>query len=237
MEQVNGEAQKRDIALKTYQNENMFFILKNKQAFTLIELIISMTIIAVILVIIFGAFRIGIRAWEKGEKDIDKQQRYRIVLDLIQRQLTSITYKKAQINDIDQLILKGDAKSFEFTSHVSLKPENKFGIVYAKYMITEDHKNNEKLIFYEKNMVLFDKDFKFSDIDLNSFFELIPYAHGISLEYLKPPEQGLEEEAKWQDKWDPESDQGFPLAVKLIVIDEPEATPLVVIAPLYQQEE
>jgi len=212
-------------------------MLKNRQAFTLLELIISLTIIAVILVIIFGAFRISIRAWEKGEKDIDKQQRYRIVLNLIQRQLTSITYKKAIIDDQDRLILKGDNKSFEFTSHVSLKPENRFGIVYVKYKVVEGENSNERLLAYEKNMVLFDKDFKFSDIDPDAFFELIPNAEGISFEYLKPPELGLEEEPKWQDKWDLENDQGLPLAVKLMVVDEPEATPFVIIAPFYQQEE
>ncbi len=215
----------------------MFCMLKNRQAFTLLELIIALTIVGIILLIISGTFRIGIRAWEKGEKDIDKQQRYRIVLNLVQRQLTSITYKKAIINDKEQLILKGDSKSFEFTSHVSLNPENKFGIVYVKYMVVEGENETETLLAYEKNMVLFDKDFKFSDIDLNAFFELIPNIQGISFEYLKSPELGLEEEPEWQDKWDPENDQGLPLAVKLTVINEPEATPYVVIAPFYQQEE
>jgi general secretion pathway protein J len=238
MEQIieKKEAQKSN-GLRVYQNGKQFIMLKNQQAFTLLELIISMTIIAVILVIIFGAFRIGIRAWEKGERDIDKQQRYRIVLDLIQRQLTSITYKKVQIDDTDQLLLKGDAKSFEFTSHFPFKPENKFGLVYVKYMVSEAQEENEKLMVYEKNMVLLDKDFKFNNIDMNSFFELIPNAKDISFEYLKPPEEGLEEEAKWNDEWDPENDQGFPLAIKLILTDKPGATPLVVIAPLHQQEE
>lgn len=212
-------------------------MLKNRKAFTLLELIISLTIIAVILAIIFGAFRIGIRAWEKGENDIDKLQRYRIVLDLIHRQLTSITYKNVTIDDKDQLILKGDAKFFEFTSHVSLKPENQFGIVYVKYRITENEKAGETFSAYEKNMVLFDKEFKISDIDDNEFFELIPNAQSISFEYLKPPEQGMEEEPEWQNKWDPEDDQGLPLAVKLIVVEDPEISPYVVIAPFYQQEE
>lgn len=212
-------------------------MLKNRKAFTLLELIISLTIIAVILVIIFGAFRIGIRAWEKGENNIDKLQRYRIVLDLIHRQLTSITYKNVTIDDKEQLILKGDAKFFEFTSHVSLKPENQFGIVYVKYRITENEKAGETFSAYEKNMVLFDKEFKISDIDDNEFFELIPNAQSISFEYLKPPEQGMEEEPEWQNKWDPEDDQGLPLAVKLIVVEDPEISPYVVIAPFYQQEE
>jgi general secretion pathway protein J len=238
MEQINGKKEAlKSNGLNVHQNGKQCIMLKNQQAFTLLELIVSMTIIAVILVIIFGAFRIGIRAWEKGEKGIEKQQRYRIVLDLIHRQLTSITYKKVRIDDTDQLLLKGDAKSFEFTSHFPLKPENKFGIVYGKYMVSEAQKENEKLIVYEKNMVLLDKDFKFNNIDMNDFFELIPDAKNISFEYLKPPQEGLEEEAKWDDEWNPENDQGFPLAIKLIVVDEPGATPLVVIAPLHQQEE
>lgn len=228
---------RREIRFKTNRLAIFFSLLKNRQAFTLIELIISLTIVAVILVIIFGAFRIGIRAWEKGEKGIDKQQRYRIVLDLIHRQITSITYKKVTMDDTDRLILKGDAKSFEFTSNISLKPENQFGIVYVKYWVAEGENTHEKLLAYEKNMVLFDTDFKFSEIDPSAFFELIPFAQSISFEYLKPPDPNLEEEAQWQDRWDPENDQGLPLALKLIIVDEPETIPLVVIAPLYQQEE
>lgn len=58
------------------------------------ELLISLTIISVIVVIISGALRIGVRAWEKGEQDIETRQRYRIVLDLMKRQLTSICLRK-----------------------------------------------------------------------------------------------------------------------------------------------
>ena len=59
------------------------------KGFTLLELLISLTILGVIVVIIFGAFRIGIRAWEKGEKDVESRQRQRIVLDLSKQQLAS----------------------------------------------------------------------------------------------------------------------------------------------------
>jgi len=47
-----------------------------RDGFTLLELLISMTILAMIVVIIFGAFRVGIRAWEKGEKDLGVRQRH-----------------------------------------------------------------------------------------------------------------------------------------------------------------
>jgi len=57
--------------------------------FTLLELLISLSIVGLILLIVFGALRIGSRAWEKGERDVEAHQRQRIVLGLIKQQLAS----------------------------------------------------------------------------------------------------------------------------------------------------
>lgn len=211
--------------------------LAGRQAFTLIELIISMTIVAVILVIIFAAFRVGIRAWEKGEKDIEEQQRYRIVLDLVRRQMISASFKKIEVEDKQQHVLKGDAKSFEFLSHVALKPENKFGAVFVKYQVVQDEKGTERLLAYEKNMAFFDKDLQSEHIDPEAFFKLIPAAQQIYFEYLKPPEQDLQEKSQWVNTWDPQHDKGVPVAVRLTVVDQPDNIPLVIITPFYLEEE
>ena len=61
----------------------------SSKGFTLLELLISLTIIGLILVIIFGALRIGVRAWEKGERDVESHQRRRVVLGLVKRQFAS----------------------------------------------------------------------------------------------------------------------------------------------------
>jgi general secretion pathway protein J len=211
--------------------------LTGREAFTLIELIISMTIVAVILVIIFGAFRVSIRAWEKGEKDIDKQQRYRIVLDLVRRQMISASFKKIEVEDKHQHVLKGDASSFEFLSHVALKPENRFGVVFVQYRVVQDEKGNDSLLAYERNVLFFDKDFKSEHIDPDAFFKLIPTAQHIYFEYLKPAEQDLQEKPQWVNTWDPEHDKGAPAAVKLTVVDQPDNTPLVIITPFFHEEE
>lgn len=211
--------------------------LSGREAFTLIELIISMTIVAVILVIIFGAFRVSIRAWEKGEKDIDKQQRYRIVLDLVRRQMISASFKKIEVEDKHQHVLKGDASSFEFLSHVALKPENRFGVVFVQYRVVQDENGNDRLLAYERNVLFFDKDFKSQHIDPDAFFKLIPAAQHIYFEYLKPAEQDLQEKPQWVNTWDPEHDKGVPAAVKLTVVDQPDNTPLVIITPFFHEEE
>jgi len=48
---------------------------RGNRGFTLLELLISLTILSLVTVLIFGAFRMGIRAWEKGERNIDGRQR------------------------------------------------------------------------------------------------------------------------------------------------------------------
>ena len=67
--------------------------------FTLLELLISLTIIGLILVIVFGALRIGARAWEKGERDVETHQIQRIVLDNMKRQIASTCLREIMSED------------------------------------------------------------------------------------------------------------------------------------------
>ena len=103
--------------------------------FTLLELLISLTIMGLIVVVVFGAFRIGVRAWEKGEKDVETHQRQRVVLNLIKRQLASIFVHKVGNGNHRPFFLKGDKKSMEFLSNTSITPGNLSGLLYAIYVV------------------------------------------------------------------------------------------------------
>ncbi len=199
------------------------------KGFTLLELLISLTILGVIVVIIFGAFRIGIRAWEKGEKDVESRQRQRIVLDLIKRQLASICLSEVKDASQQPLLLKGDNKSIEFVSHIPMAPGNKFGTVYVKYVVKpKDGGKRERLTFWEKNIVLLDKETDMNDLHEDDFFELFPGVQSIAFEYLKG---GTDEEtSQWQETWDQAIDEGFPRAIRVILMEDVEKAPIYVIA-------
>ena len=203
------------------------------RGFTLLELLISLTIVAVIVVIIFGAFRIGVRAWEKGERDVEVHQRHRIVLDLIKRQLASICMRKVKGGGKEPFLLKGDNKTMELVSHVPILPGNEFGLVYIKYVVKPDQEEVEHLAFYEKNIVLPEKDVGPDDVDEDAFYELIPGIQSIRFEYLK--NQSEEEDYKWQKTWNQENDDGFPRAVGIILKKDEEAAPIYVIARIEQE--
>ena len=199
------------------------------RGFTLLELIISLTIIAIIVVIISAALRIGTRAWEKGEKDIESNQRQRIVLDLMKRQLASALRERSGDKKKTTFRLKGDDKSLSFLSSLALVPNNTFGTVHVRYRVGPDEKNHERLSFHEENIVLI-KDADKGEPDEDAFYELISGMRDISFGYLKQHPEGPE----WQDVWDPESDKGVPLAISVSFEKYPGSPSIRVLARIQQ---
>ena len=200
----------------------------HNKGFTLLELMIALTITAVIVVIIFGALRIGIRAWEKGEKDVDIRQKQRIVLDLIKRQLASTCVSNWE-RDLQMIPLKGDHNSIAFVSRIPIKPGNRLGLFYVQYAVKQDkNKDKQHLIFYEKNIELPDIKIDAGTLDEGDFSELLPGMKSIVFEYLK--DRPGEKLSLWQKSWDPAVDQGVPRAVRITLKENNEKTPIYVIA-------
>jgi len=200
-----------------------------QRGFTLLELLISLTIMSVIVVIIFGALRIGTRAWEKGEKDMDSRQRQRVVLDLVKRQLASVCGGEVWVRDQRLASLKGDNKSLEFVSQIPLAPGNRFGMVYVRYSVTPAKEDEgERLIFSEKNVALLDNMPGAAYPGEGDFSELLAGMKSIGFEYLK--DRPGEEAALWQKSWDPAVDRGVPRAVRVTVEENDEKDPVYVLA-------
>ena len=199
------------------------------RGFTLLELLISLTILSVIVVIVFGALRIGIRAWEKGERELDRRQRQRIVLDLVKRQLASMCVGEVWGRDQRLVLLKGDNKSLEFVSQIPLVPGNRFGMVYVRYSVKPAKGDEgEHLIFSEKNVALLDKKMVTDYPGESDFSELLPGMKSIGFEYLK--DRPGEEAALWQKSWDPAADKGVPRAIRVTLEENDEKEPIYVLA-------
>lgn len=197
------------------------------RGFTLLELLISMTILALITLLVFGALRTGIRAWEKGEQSIDGRQRERTVLDMIRRQLASIPVDT--VKGDKTLFLKGTDKSLAFVSDIHLEPGGEIGIVYVKYQVQASENDSEILSFNERNIILMigaDADTDDSDLE---FTELLEGAE-IRFEYLKEDTEAKAETLMWQETWNAENDSGFPLAVRVTLIRHDDNVPVCVIA-------
>jgi general secretion pathway protein J len=195
------------------------------RGFTLLELLISMTILSLITLLVFGALRTGIRAWEKGEKNIDGRQRERIVLNMIKRQLASIPVDTVKADKA--LGLTGTNKSMAFVSDIHLEPGTEIGMVYVKYQVEAAENGGEILSFSERNITtMVGMDIDTDDADI-PFIELLQ-GTDIGFEYLKKDTE--EETLVWQEAWDAENDSGFPLAVRVILTRHDDNVPVSLIA-------
>jgi len=204
--------------------------LKNR-GFTLLELLLSMTILSMIAVLAFGALRLGVRAWEKGEETVETKQRVRIVLNLLHRQFASMDRTAMTGSAAKTFAFRGENKTLSFLSGVPLVPGNLYGTVYAKYEVrVNDDGEGETLSFFEKNRIFLPNAESLEKIRQEDFHDLLKGFHSISFSYLKPGEDN--EPPAWQDTWDPDTDGPVPLAVKVIVEEEESSPSLVMIARL-----
>ena len=201
--------------------------LKNKNGFTLIELLITFTIFAISIAILFCGLRVGIRAWEKGEQDINNRQRYRIVLELLKRQIKSAYPYYGKDEGEKFLIFNGKAKSLEFVSGLSLQPGGARGLVYIKYAVQEDQdEDKKKLVFSEDFKYLLTQDRK-TDADFVSLLNNIIY---FKIEYFGKTDEN--DSATWHDEWDAREIQALPEAVKLKLKTDHKTDQLTVIIPI-----
>ncbi|MEW5803538.1 MAG: prepilin-type N-terminal cleavage/methylation domain-containing protein [bacterium] len=73
-----------------------------KKGFTLIEVLIALTILSMIMAVTMGGFRLGIRSWETGEKRMEELQRIRCTFDILIQDIKScIGIKKPATYTID----------------------------------------------------------------------------------------------------------------------------------------
>src|SRR5437763_15882115 len=72
---------------------------ERRDGFTLLELVLAMSALAMIVAICYGAFHLGIRAVESGERAVVSEQRLRVATDVVIRQVKSAVLYHARNRD------------------------------------------------------------------------------------------------------------------------------------------
>jgi prepilin-type N-terminal cleavage/methylation domain-containing protein len=185
--------------------------------FTLIEVVVTLTILSFILLIIFGAFRLGLSAWERGEWVKEEYQKVRIVTQLISRQIKSIVpYKiKTEKAEGNYLAFEGKPKSLKFVSTLSLKATQPEGFVYSIYEFKEGGKKGGRLILYEQKAL--NKDFFEEGPDEELAVSLFEGISDVRFEYYQEEDPNKDREGGWVDEWNTKDEKVLPRAVKITI--------------------
>jgi general secretion pathway protein J len=111
--------------------------ISSEQGFTLLEIVIAVTLVALMAVALWSVFRISLTSWSRGSEFIDAHQRHRTVLDLVNRQIAS-TYGPIAPIDLQTggavyPIFFGRSDSLQFVSLSSLRFMDNPGLTLVSY--------------------------------------------------------------------------------------------------------
>ncbi len=96
------------------------------------ELLIAVTILALIAVIIGGSLSLGIRAWERGEDEISASQGLRVTCDRMSQRIKSIYSYQIQKDGKKLTAFRGDSESVWFvTSFLTSAEKNMKWVSYS----------------------------------------------------------------------------------------------------------
>ncbi|MCX5847559.1 MAG: prepilin-type N-terminal cleavage/methylation domain-containing protein [Deltaproteobacteria bacterium] len=171
--------------------------------FTLLELLISITLLVVIVAITMGAMRLGSRSVASGERKMDAQERFRTVLSFMDAQIQSqvpLTYEE---DGKKRYYFSGDGKTLRFSTNYSIWGGQR-GYVIVDYTVKAD--NTGKEVLYAGEQV--------PGIEGRRDIRLIE-ATGISFEYFH--KDRAEEQGKWLEMLSGES--FIPEKVKVHIVE------------------
>ena len=191
--------------------------LKNK-GFTLIELVIAITLSIVIVVILLAAMRLAYRSQEKGAERVAITQRTRILGDRLTWLIRGAYPFFLRKTEEQKLFFKGESGKIGFiTTSVDIYgkgPEDSAGLKWVSVFADRDGlKIREKVFFLEDVF----------DDEGGKVYLLDPGVKKLEFEYYDVPQGDKEgDEGDWVSEWDPDEKEYIPAAVKFRITFEHE---------------
>lgn len=94
--------------------------MRRSQGFTLLELLIGMTLVGFILSLLFAGLNLGTRSWEAGEQRMVASSRQAVVVDFIRRAIEQTYPLRWRVGEEDRLAFAGEAESLRFVGTVAM---------------------------------------------------------------------------------------------------------------------
>ncbi|RLA88380.1 MAG: hypothetical protein DRG20_06220, partial [Deltaproteobacteria bacterium] len=183
----------------------------NKKGFTLLELILSLSILSVLVVLMAGVMSLGSRAWDRGEEMSNDSQKIRISLGLIAKQLKSIYPFSLRKGTISYVAFNGKENLLDFVSTYSFTTKGIEAMFRVTYQVKNDKKNEKENLLVQEEWMLDGKKFKEGKGNEGIAWSLIKNAESIRFSFYD-----LDEE-KWLKEWKAEEKKSLPALIKVTI--------------------
>ncbi len=189
----------------------------NASAFTLVEVMVTLTILGIVVLVTFGVFRMGLSAWEKGESTREGYQTMRIASHRISQQMKSLMpYRvKTEKAEGNFLAFEGRPRSLKFISTLSLRTGKPSGFVYVVYEFQEGGTSGGRLLQYEGRVV--NKNFMDEEPSSDGKVSLFEDLADVQFEYYRASNPDKNQEEAWVSEWIAKEEKEFPKAMRMTI--------------------
>src|SRR5262245_17962610 len=183
--------------------------------FTLLELTLALSSLALLAAICYGAFHLSWRAVQRGEVAVVTAQRLRVASDVIIRQIKSVVAYPMRTADEDVFpYFYGTPTWMKFVTTGGLQQG---GLTRVVYRLEDDP---PRLILEETH------DFTNDSLGAEAEGLGAPSEHstilldgfkGLRFSYLPKDEEATGKPEDWKDTWSPGTEEALPVAVQILV--------------------
>jgi general secretion pathway protein J len=210
--------------------------MRASRGFTLIEVILAMTLMAALLSLLFGAFRFAGRAWEAGESRAVTASHVRHALAFMQRDIQKAFAQRWREGNTPaaRIAFEGGSDSLKFLVPKSGNPRSA-GMTAIGFGIVDERNFADR----KKRLAVWREQLDARATDFTTLDAAEPRALLENVAELKFEYYGREndrEEATWRDTWEPK--QRLPQLVRIrITMAEPGYSPPEMVVQLLVGEE
>jgi len=176
-----------------------------QRGFTLLELIIALSIVGALLIIAFGGLRVGISAWGQGENRAEVHAHLRGIAMTLGRALgATYPYRGSLTQAPDSVLLfRGTESRLEFVTQTPPFPPP-IPVAFTAVVLATENDNGPALVIRQR--ILPNREpFTEAAVVLRD-----PAVQQVAFRYLN-------DSGAWQDTWDADTENGLPRAVKATI--------------------
>jgi general secretion pathway protein J len=162
--------------------------LNRATGFTLLELIISISLFAIIVLIVAGAASLGYRSFSSGERKLNAIERLRSSLTIIDAQVQSGVPLTLEDGGVKQYYFMGEQDALKFSTNYSIWGGQR-GYVIVNYRVDADDRGKRTLFATEYKV----------GMENTQETKLLEGFDEITFDYFK--QDATEEEGEWISQW------------------------------------
>ncbi len=191
------------------------------EGFTLMEMLIAVTLVALMSLALWSVLRLSVTSWQHATASIDADQRHRATLDLVEKQLASVSAlippPDPQLGPLQTPVFLGSETGVEFISLCSLRFRDNPGLTTVSYGVVPGTGGDYSLVERESRYLGGDPT-QDGSLDQSDEPTVTVFDHLSSavFEYYDPGNQ--DKPAQWVNAWDALEDGRLPAAMRISMV-------------------